>query len=114
MSDGTLDAEIAHLHGMLPVLVVVLHICIGLKFGCLRPCPSKCSSFSQLARRSYCMGVKQDCAVLVKHLGLLSVFQMNSNCLRHICGISRSAHVPSVEILSQWQTFSVEFQLSVS
>ena len=47
--------------------------------------------------------------LLDRHLGPLSVFQMN--CLRHICGISRLAHVPNVDILSKCQTFSVESQL---
>lgn len=47
--------------------------------------------------------------VLDRHLGPLSTFQMS--CLRRICGDSRIAHVPNVEILSRCQTFSVESQL---
>ena len=47
--------------------------------------------------------------MLDKHLGPLSTFQMN--CLRRICGIWRIAHVPNVEILARYHTFSVESHL---
>ena len=106
-SDGTLDAEIAHRIAS-----------ASSAFARLRRAKvwsSKALSLSTKVQffQSIVMSVLlyggETWTVLDRHLGPLSVFQMN--CLRHICGISRLAHVPNVEILSKCKTFSVESQL---